>query len=79
MPAQKVIRDASPYGVELDALANDIAVVEALRACRWQHLGRDHLQLQRHDEPVLGPALAEAEEHLAGDKHLAGSATLQSV
>ena len=44
-----------------------------------QHLRRQHLQLQRYRQPVLRPARAEAEEHLAGDEHLARGAALQPV
>ena len=44
-----------------------------------QHLRREHLQLQRHRQAVLRPARPEAEEHLAGDEHLARGTPLQPV
>jgi hypothetical protein len=50
-----------------------------LVAVERQHLRRQHLQLQRHGEPVLRPARPEAEEHLAGNEHLARGAALQAV
>ena len=54
-------------------LGRDLIAVER------QHLRRDHLQLQRHRQAVLRPARPEAEEHLAGDEHLARGAPLQPV
>ena len=44
-----------------------------------QHLGRQHLQLQRHAQAVLGPAWANAEEHLAGDEEFTSGPALLAV
>src|SRR5690606_29862140 len=71
MAAQKVVGHAPADAVELDALADDIAAGKLLVAAERQHLGRDHLQLQRHRETILRTAWAEAKEHLTGDEHLA--------
>jgi hypothetical protein len=79
MPAQEVIGHPTADAVELDALADDGAARQRLVPVQRQHLRRQHLQLQRHQQTVLGPAGAEAEEHLAGDEHFARGTALQAV
>ena len=79
MPAEKVIGDPAADAVKLDPLADDGAARHRLVAAQRQHLCRQHLQLQRDHQAVLRPARPEAEEHLAGDEHLAGGTPLQAV
>ena len=79
MPAQEVVGHAPSDRIELDALADYVAAGHDLVAIERQHLRGEHLQLQRHREPVLRAAWAEAKEHLARDEHLAGGAALQAI
>ena len=71
MPAQEVISHPPADRIELDSLADDIASGRNLVAVERQHLGGQHLQVQRHREPVLESPGPEAEEHFPGNEHLA--------
>jgi len=79
MAAQKVVSDTPTDAVELDALTDAVAVVECMVVIQGQHLGRQHLQLQRHGQTILGPARANAEEHLAGDEQFPSGAALLAI
>jgi hypothetical protein len=69
--AQEVIRHPPPDAIERDPLADDGAVGGAFVSRERQHLRGQHLDLQRHGEPVFRAARSEAQEHLAGNEHLA--------
>ena len=79
VPAQEVVGDAPADRIELDPLPDHIAAGHGLVAVERQHLGRQHLQLQRDAETILRPPRPEPEEHLAGDEHLACRTALQAV
>ena len=79
MPAAEVVGEPPADGVELDAAADAAAVPEVLRLLEGQHLRLQELQLQRHQQAVLGAARAQPDEALAGDEHLAGDHALQAV
>ncbi len=79
VPAQEVVGDTPTDRIELDALPDHVAARQDLVAVERQHLRRDHLQLQRYRQAVLRTARPEAEEHLAGNEHLACGAALQPV
>ena len=59
VPAEEVIRQPPADAVELDPLANDGAARQRLVLVQRQHLRGQHLQLQRHDEAVLRPAVVD--------------------
>ena len=74
-----MVRDTPTNAVELDALADTVAVVECLVVVQGQHLGRQHLQLQRHGQAILGTTWPNAEEHLPRDEQLASGAALLAI
>ena len=79
MPAAEVVGEPPADRVELDAAADAPAVAEVLDLLEGQHLRLQELQLQRHQQSVLGAAGPEPDEALAGDEHLAGDHALQAV
>jgi hypothetical protein len=79
MAAAEVVGHAPADRVELDPAADAVAVRRRLGLLEGQHLGLQQLQLQRHQQPVLGPARAQPHEALAGDEHLARDHGLQAV
>ena len=79
VPAQEVIGDAPADRIELDPLPDQVAAGRGLVPIERQHLGRQHLQLQRNAETILRPPRPEPEEHLAGNEHLARRTALQPV
>ena len=56
--AQEVVGHASADAVELDALADAMAILQQLVVIERQHLCRQHLQLQRDCQAVFGSAWA---------------------
>ena len=79
MPAAEVVGEPPADRVELDAAADAPAAPELLHLLERQHLRLQELQLQRHQQPVLGAARAQPHEALAGDEHLARDHALQAV
>ena len=79
MAAQEVIGDAAADPVEFDALTDDVAVRCRPGLFQRQHLGRQHLQLQGHAQPIARAAHPDPEEHLACHEHLTGGAALEPV
>ena len=79
MGAVEVVGDPPPDPVELDAKNDLVAVRQGLALAERQVLGGQHLQLQRHGEPIVGSARAEAEEALAGFEHGARRHGLEAV
>ena len=77
--AQEVIGDAPPDPVELDALTDRIAIGRGAALFQRQHFRGQHLQLQRHAQPVARAPRPDPEEHLARDEDLARRAALQPV
>ena len=63
MAAAEVIGHAPADGVELDPAADAVAVGRRLGLLEGQHLGLQELQLQRHEQPVLGPARPQPTKH----------------
>ena len=79
MTAAEVVGEPPADRVELDTAADAPAAPEVLHLLERQHLGLQELQLQRHQQPVLGAAGAQPDEALAGDEHLARDHALQAV
>ena len=79
MGAVEVVGDPAPDPVELDAEDDLVAVGQRLALAERQVLGGQHLQLQRHREPVVRPARPEPEEALAGLEHGARRHGLEAV
>ena len=79
MGAMEVVGDPAPDPVELDAKNDLVAVRQRLALAERQVLGGQHLQLQRHREPIVGSARPEPEEALAGLEHGARSHGLETV
>ena len=79
MPAAEVVGEPTADRVELDAAADAAAAAKVFGLLEGQHLGLQELQLQRHQQSVLGAAGAQPHEALAGDEHLAGDHALQAV
>jgi hypothetical protein len=71
------IGPAAAERVELDALQDEAAVAELLCPGAVEVIGFQHLQLQRHGQAVLDPALAEADQHLAALDEASGYQRLQ--
>ena len=67
--AVEVVGDPAADPVELDAEDDLVAVGQGLAFAERQVLGGQHLQLQRHREPIVRPARPEPEEALAGLEH----------
>ena len=79
MGAMEVVGDPPPDPVELDAEDDLVAVGQRLAFAERQVLGGEHLQLQRHREPVVRSARPEPEEALAGLEHGARGHGLEAV
>jgi hypothetical protein len=62
MSAVEVVRDPPPDPVELDAEDDLMPVGQRLALPEREMLGGEHLQLQRHREPVVRATRSEAEE-----------------
>ena len=77
--AVEVVGDPAPDPVELDAEDDLVAVRQGLALRERQVLGGQHLQLQRHREPVLRASRPEPEEALAGLEHGARGHGLEAV
>jgi hypothetical protein len=75
----KMVGGAPAYGVELDAALNVTARAKILVLLEWKHLGREQLDLQRHDKTVLGIPGAQADETFACFEHFASDERLQAV
>ena len=69
MGAVEVVGDPAPDPVELDAEDDLVAVGQRLALGKRQVLGGQHLQLERHREPIVRAARAEPEEALARLEH----------
>jgi hypothetical protein len=69
---------ASAEGVELDALQDEAAVAQLLGLRGVEVVGLEHLQLQRHRQAVLDPALAQPHQHLAALDQTADDQRLQA-
>jgi len=77
--AIEVIRHTAAELVELDPAADDVAVRQVLVLGRRQVLGFEQSELKRNRQPILGPALADAHQALAGLDRGAAHERLQSV
>ena len=65
--------------VELDAVANDVAVRELELVGRIQHLRFEELQLERDRQTLGGPPRPDPEEHFTGFEECQGDQVLQAV
>ena len=79
MAAHEVIGHAAADAVEFNALPDQPGTGQGAVHVEGQHFGREHLQLQRHGQPILDPARADADEDLARQKHLARRPALQAI
>ena len=70
---------APTEAVELDAGADHVAVLRRGVQGDGQMLGFEYLQLQRHRQPILGSAVANADQCLAAFEHGAAGERLQPV
>ena len=79
MLPQEVIGNPSSDGVELDPASDLVpASIDAAVMLR-QHLGFEKLKLQRHRQPVIGAAITDPDEYLAGLEDRPGDRGLQPV
>jgi hypothetical protein len=67
--AMEVVCNPAPDPVELDAKDDLVAVRQRLALAERQVLGREHLQLEGHREPIVRAARPEPQEALAGLEH----------
>jgi len=79
MTAAKVIGHAPPDQVELDAATDAIAIGGSLDILERQHLGLQQLQLDRCQQPVLGPARPHPHKTLARDHGLSAPVSTPSA
>ena len=77
--AVEVVGDPAPDAVELDAEDDLVAVGQGLALAERQVLGGEHLQLQRHREPVVRSPGPEPKEALAGLEHRSRRHGLEAV
>ena len=68
-----------PDAVEFDPLTDCVAIGGGAGLLERQHFGGQHLQLQRHRQPIARAAHADAEEDLARHEHFARGAALQPI
>lgn len=77
--AQEMIGHAPTDGVKLDPLTDQPGTRQLAVHCQRQHFRGQHLQLQRNGQPIFLAPGADAQEHLACQKHFAGGPALQPV
>ena len=75
----EVVGDAPSQPVELDAGTDDVAVRKLPVHRQWQMLGLQHLNLERHRQPVLETPPAQSHNRLASLQHGPAGKRLQPV
>jgi hypothetical protein len=75
----QVVGDPPSKAIELDPGADHVAVLEFTVQRARQVFRLQHLDLQRHREPVLGTAIAQPDQRLTALDHRPGGQRLQPV
>ena len=73
------VRHAAPQPVELDPLVNKAASLGLAGAQGIEMVGLQHLELQRHRQPVNGAAGPHSDQTLAAFHHGPGNQRLQAM
>ncbi|MNY31615.1 hypothetical protein D3C86_1657840 [compost metagenome] len=79
MRAIHPVRHPATVRAELNAGANDVAVTGHFGLVVWHKLRRQHLELQRHHQPLIEAARAQADKTFAGRFHRPRDQRLLSV
>ncbi|MNN44349.1 hypothetical protein D3C81_1586350 [compost metagenome] len=79
MRAIHPVRHPATVRAELNAGTNDVAVTGHFGLVVWHKLRRQHLELQRHHQPLIEATRAQADKTFAGRFHRPGDQRLLSV